>query len=344
MKLYYADPQPGATGYGWATCNRELKKALGQMCELVTPNDEGDATFIPMKDHDFNPCSHWRGRVNLAYSFFESELGPKAAKNAAQFDTVFVGSTWCKERCAERGIHNTEVLIQGVDREIFRPDRFKFYSRNEGIRDGQFRIFSGGKFEYRKGQDLVIAAFREFSRAHPEAHLVCSWFNPWPAIFISFAESLGLKMADWQSRTQEQCLSVLLETSGLKPCQFTILPRLSQQDLAREMANTDCGLFPNRCEGGTNLVLMEYAACGRPVIANAETGHRDVIDLIDGITEAQINDVGWAETDIEDMVSLLRGGKIIVSKSIPTWEAAAKQVLQRAEQLLQAKSHDSTVV
>ena len=30
---------------------------------------------------------------------------------------------------------------------------------------------------------------------------------------------------------------------------------------------TDIGIFPNRCEGGTNLVMMEYMACGKPVIA-----------------------------------------------------------------------------
>ena len=49
-------------------------------------------------------------------------------------------------------------------------------------------------------------------------------------------------------------------------------------ELQRELyRNTDVGVFPNRCEGGTNLVLMEYMACGKPVIASCTSGHRDIV-------------------------------------------------------------------
>src|SRR6185295_16027949 len=41
--------------------------------------------------------------------------------------------------------------------------------------------------------------------------------------------------------------------------------------------NTDVGLFLSRCEGGTNLVLMEYMACGKPAIATSYTGHADIV-------------------------------------------------------------------
>jgi glycosyltransferase involved in cell wall biosynthesis len=40
---------------------------------------------------------------------------------------------------------------------------------------------------------------------------------------------------------------------------------------------TDIGIFPNRCEGGNNMVMCEYMACGRTVIASDATGHADVI-------------------------------------------------------------------
>ena len=36
--------------------------------------------------------------------------------------------------------------------------------------------------------------------------------------------------------------------------------------------NTDVGIFPSRCEAGTNLVMMEYMACGKPAIATVGTG------------------------------------------------------------------------
>ena len=41
-------------------------------------------------------------------------------------------------------------------------------------------IFSGGKLELRKGQDLVVAAFKIFHARHPDALLISSWQNGWP--------------------------------------------------------------------------------------------------------------------------------------------------------------------
>jgi glycosyltransferase involved in cell wall biosynthesis len=37
-------------------------------------------------------------------------------------------------------------------------------------------------------------------------------------------------------------------------------------------------VFPNRAEGGTNLVAMECMACGLPVILSGNTGHLDLIE------------------------------------------------------------------
>ena len=38
-------------------------------------------------------------------------------------------------------------------------------------------IFSGGKLENRKGQDIVIAAFRRLLRYYPDALLIAAWGN-----------------------------------------------------------------------------------------------------------------------------------------------------------------------
>src|SRR5690242_6130610 len=122
MKLHYAGYQPGAAGFGWATCNSSLVRELGKRCQLVSDKSHvtshtslPDVVFIPLADHDFNPISNARGKVNLAYTFFEFELGPNAAANAKKYDVVFAGSSWCLDRMRERGITNGELLIQGVD-------------------------------------------------------------------------------------------------------------------------------------------------------------------------------------------------------------------------------------
>ncbi len=321
MRLHYAGT-PGE-GFGWGVANKNLLHELGKLAEIAT---EADVVFMPLADHQFNPATSARGEINLGYCFFESELGPNAAENAAKYDIVFVGSTWCKERCAERGIFNTEVLIQGVDHSIFKPGPRE--------NDGQFRVFSGGKFEYRKGQDLVIAAFREFAKTEPSAHLVCAWFNPWPQLIYSMWNSQHV-VFNVEGKTQMEVMSSLLRRNGVK--NFTILPQLTQRELAGVMHGTDCGVFPNRCEGGTNLVLMEYAACGRPVVANALTGHADVRDAIAVEIKAKTGPDGWAKQSIGDIVAALHSAKSALPRKAEwTWERAARQIMDRIEALTPA--------
>ena len=79
-------------------------------------------------------------------------------------------------------------------------------------------------------------------------------------------------------------------------------------------SNTDLGLFPNRCEGGTNLVLMEYMACGKPVIASYSSGHRDVLTKENSIPLRSLhpftvqNQEGrilynWEEADLDEIIA-----------------------------------------
>jgi hypothetical protein len=55
--------------------------------------------------------------------------------------------------------------------------------------EDQFVIFSGGKFELRKGQDIVIKAFQIFHDKHKDALLVNSWFNQWSFSMQTMAAS-----------------------------------------------------------------------------------------------------------------------------------------------------------
>lgn len=344
MKLHYAGYQPEASGFGWATCNRNLHGELSRLCEMVDHGEHvryRDTVFMPLVNHDLEPASPAFGKVNLAYTFFEFQLGPNAAENAKQYDTVFCGSSWCLERMQERGITNGKVLIQGVDHSIFE-------SQPSRQRDGQFRIFSGGKFEYRKGQDLVIAAFREFSKTHDDAHLVCSWFNPWPNLIPESLLQMGLngcakETIEFYQPTQANAFFTFLRNCGLGS-DFDVYSLLPQQQLAVVMANTDIGLFPNRCEGGTNLVLMEYASCGRKVIANAKTGHADISEAISYEIPASNDENHWAVQEVDDIVAMLelayenRDAVEHWSKSAHragwTWKAAAETIVEEARKFL----------
>jgi glycosyltransferase involved in cell wall biosynthesis len=73
--------------------------------------------------------------------------------------------------------------------------------------------------------------------------------------------------------------------------------------------------FANRCEGGTNLVLMEYMACGKPVIATFSSGHKDIVNpanaiLIKKMKPLNITSKGalqavWDDPDLEETVAHL---------------------------------------
>jgi glycosyltransferase involved in cell wall biosynthesis len=332
MKLHYAGA-PGE-GWGWGVCSANLIRELAKLVTLTGAN-EADAVFMPLGGSNLEPHTAARARLNLAYTFFEAPLGPRAKANAARYDVVFGGSTWCLERLRECATGGGQLLIQGVDQAIFRPAPRRA--------DGSFRVFSGGKFEWRKGQDLVIAAFAQFARRHPEsgAHLLGAWFNAWPHLIRGMARSphLAFDGVTGDERDQARLFASLLARNGLESSQFTILPQLAQPALAAEMANTDCGLFPNRCEGGTNLVLMEYLACGRPAVANLLTGHADLAGADIVPIPATEDARHWAEQRLEDVVQALEAAYARHLAGTPakpqaaelprtwTWERAARTVV-----------------
>lgn len=188
---------------------------------------------------DLGPQTNRRGSPNVGYVFFEEQKDFSKLKG---FDVLIAGSEWNASVLRDAGFECSAVP-QGVDTEIFRPgEREKFKDR--------LVIYSGGKFEHRKAQDLVIKAVKVLQERHPEILLVTSWFNAWSG-------TDGSEFA--------QCLDAIH------------LPLRKHRDLAFWMNQTDIGLFPNRCEGGTNLVMMDYLACGKPVIANTSTGQSDVL-------------------------------------------------------------------
>ena len=70
-----------------------------------------------------------------------------------------------------QGIERSRLVHQGVDTALFNPEPVpRFLKRS-------FVIFSGGKLENRKGQDIVIAAFRLLLQKYPDALLIAAWGN-----------------------------------------------------------------------------------------------------------------------------------------------------------------------
>src|SRR5205807_2656028 len=137
-------------------------------------------------------------------------------------------------------------------------------------------------FEYRKGQDLVIRAVKVMQDRHKDVVLVNSWFNMWQQSFetMKLSPHLGMPAV---SGNYFDVMKAMLQHNGLDLSRVITLAPRNNALMARIYRNTDVGVFPNRCEGGTNLVLMEYMAIGKPVVATPTTGHADIVNATNAL-------------------------------------------------------------
>ena len=309
--------------------NQERPYAVdGPMLHLAT----GGASFLP-----FNR-DVWSWNRNVGYIFIEF---PRQARSYAPhghryYNQLVAGSTWCRDKLIEMGFPNTTVAIQGIDFETFRPD-----PDIKPLDDGKFYIFSGGKAEYRKGTDIVIAAFKILSEKHKDMHLVAAWGNHWLQTMDSLSASPYIKWvasigADWQQRLRSN-----MTFHGILNDRYTILPFYPNSQMADIYRRCHLGVFPNRCEAGTNMVMTEFMACGVPVVATRATGHIDVINhataycanagieddncFFEPSLEGVIAEIEYAYAHRSDAIAVGKAGKDWVGRF--TWDQCAVDLL-----------------
>ena len=168
-------------------------------------------------------------------------------------------------------------------------------------------IFSGGKLEIRKGQDILIEAFRQLLLVCPDALLIAAWCN-------DSASLSSVSMSPYLSSAPEKgdASSIVrwLIAQGIPRKNLIVPGVLNSVQMASLMKQADVAVFPNRCEGGTNLVAMEAIACGVPTMLSANSGHLDLMRLgcpgvvllpCSSLLRIQVHDPEnfghWAETD-----------------------------------------------
>ncbi|MFP5512794.1 MAG: glycosyltransferase, partial [Alphaproteobacteria bacterium] len=121
------------------------------------------------------PSRRFRGHRNIGVIAFEdTRFDDEVLARARAFDRIVVHSTYNRDLLLEQGLDDVGLAFQGVDPTEMQP------LPPSGRFGDRFVVFSGGKLEYRKGQDIVLMAFRAFRQRHPEALLVTAWQSPWP--------------------------------------------------------------------------------------------------------------------------------------------------------------------
>jgi glycosyltransferase involved in cell wall biosynthesis len=173
-------------------------------------------TFNDLENHHLNSCDEWMVCSNWAKDIIQSSVSFKP----------------------------THVIPLGVDVELFPP---------APARQGDKTIFFNcGKWEIRKGHDILIQAFNSVAEEYNNVELWMMCSNP------------------FNSQEENNRWHQLYDHPKVK-----LIPRMeTQSEVYNIMSQVDCGVFPSRGEGW-NLELLEMMAAGKHVITTNYSAHTE---------------------------------------------------------------------
>lgn len=197
-------------------------------------------------EHDMSLFAGTGTRAGL--TFFETtRLSEFELRHLSSLDVLMVASQWGRDIAIGAGLpaDRIRVVPMGVDMTLFGPADLP-----DG---GPTRFLHVGKWERRKGQDVLLEAF-------------AAAFSPDDDV------ELAMVSANQMHQGRDSIWQDIVAMSPMAD-RIRILPReRTQQGLACRMAEAHCGVFPARSEGW-NLGLVEMLSTGRPVIATNYSAH-----------------------------------------------------------------------
>lgn len=203
--------------------------------------------------HDMRIPKGLAGKT-LGFPIFELDIFTDEEINELNsVNHLIVCSEWAKGIVENNGITTpTSVVPLGVDLDIF-PQVVVHVSAEAKQKDKTI-FFNCGKWEVRKGHDILIKAWdRMDQNDNIELWMMCQ--NP------------------FNSPSEEDYWRQLYDRPNIK-----LIPRVdTQADVYNIMSQVDCGVFPSRAEGW-NLELLELMACGKHVITTNYSAHTEFCD------------------------------------------------------------------
>jgi glycosyltransferase involved in cell wall biosynthesis len=296
-------------GYGIAGLN--IAKALSKKCDVALWA-QGDRAEVGRQEDvniirtligkrllaDFNQTclkiwhqhdmSMFVGKgMHIGFPFFELDRFTDVEKHSLNsLDKLFVTSKWAKDISMDNlslSNENVHVVPLGVDSEIF-------LQNNDSINTNETIFFNCGKWEIRKGHDVLVDMFNMAFEPEDNVQLWMMTSNP----FLNAEQD-----TEWKKLYKDSKMGDKIH----------FIDRVkTQSEVYNIMSKTDCGVFPSRAEGW-NLELLEMMACGKQVIATDYSAHTEfcnsdnalLIDIHD--TEAAFDGIWfngngqWAKID-----------------------------------------------
>jgi len=259
-----------ALGYGVASINiiLRLKEIFNVSLFPIGMNPEAQALFgkeinaSSMFDPDAPCLKIWHefdmavraGRGDLiAFPFFElNEFDERKKHHLSQCDKVIASCKWAADVIEDQAKDcNVSVAPLGVNRDIFYHHSERIGSQKPN--KDKFVVFNCGKWEVRKGHDIVREVFQNAFPNETDVELWMMCQNP-----IAPPEY----NQKWNDFYREDHRCRLLERCN------------THQELSDIMRSTDCGFFPSRAEGW-NLELLEMLSCGKHVVTTDYSAHTE---------------------------------------------------------------------
>lgn len=199
----------------------------------------------------------------VAYTVFETE-NPDL-KPLRGFDAIWVPSEWAAGVVKKCLGMNALVVPEGVSPWLCET------TINQIEAEKVVRVGSVGKFEVRKGQDLLLEAAVQSTKF---VDIGAFWHNPW----APNREFEYLRKTGWIEKP------LLMFNCGSQFPSFrkgnatvTLMPRTDVLTNVWSMLSTcDMVVFPHRGEGW-GLPILESIACGFPTAATNSTGPKDYL-------------------------------------------------------------------
>lgn len=210
--------------------------------------------------HQFSLAEHVGRGKYFGWPIFELDTFSDLEKaHLKSCDELIVCSDWARLTCRENGIEcPIQVVPLGFDPKIFgkisstKPiwTPTGYIKRNPD----SLVFFNCGKWETRKGHDVLIEAF-------------CNAFSPADNVELWMMNTNPFLTPDEVKAWEDKYRRCKLWSK------VKLIPRVTTHEaVANIMAATDCGVFPARAEGW-NLEALEMLAMGKELIITNCTGH-----------------------------------------------------------------------
>lgn len=268
-------------GYGIA--GKNICRALNSIGYNISLFPIGDPNFSSQEEADyFNPLLKqsskfdinapclkiWhefgmaerigKGRM-LGFPFFEvNKFDDRRKHHLSSCDDVLVASKWAEKIISEQvPTANTHVVPLGVDTDLFKPPSYSgaewLDAEGEKENTESLVFFNCGKWEKRKGHDLLLLLFQEAFKTEGDVELWMMCENP----FLPPQESVK-----WTS--------VYASDPRVR-----LIPRVqAQNQMLPILRSVDCGIFPSRAEGW-NLEILELMSMGKHIITTDYSAHTE---------------------------------------------------------------------